>query len=271
MKEIFAKAYQYIEEAEFEKCFEIIQAKDIPSSFRTQYAIFRKTFIAGKQSVFFDQELRTFIKDIEINITSNQTLNKTLNLCILSTTKENIVCDKKFKHQISATTHHEIDCSLWKPFEDENSIKEIIEEYKTKVDFEVKERFLENDKITPNEKANFLKNILIVDPFALHTENLKIARSFDYDKVGACFVLLCQSVSFELFDYIRTQIQATFGDLHACFLDYKEKYIHYIFPIKTKELFFRALSNVALLRLNISSQIKGLDTNDTIRSQKFKF
>ncbi len=194
-------------------------------------------------------------------------------LWVISTTKERIVCEKGLLPQFPLNRYHETDCTLWKPFENEKTISELITEYKTQVEFEVWERFLAKNPIVEDEKAIFLKNkhkiVLVVDPFALHEEQLKTAKKFDDDKIGACLVLLCQSVSFELFAYIRSQIETVFGDLRTCFLDYKEKYLHFIFPIPTKELFFRTLSNIALLRLEIGTEIEG--GNQKIKNKTFKF
>jgi hypothetical protein len=197
-----------------------------------------------------------------------------LYLYVLSTTQGKIVCAENLLPQFPRHRYHETDCKLWKPFEKEGTINQLIAEYKSKVAFDVQERFLEQNPILEYEKATFLKNmekiVLVVDPFALHTEHETIAKKFNTDKIGACLVLFCQSVSFELFAYIRNKIETVFGDLHTCFLDYKEKYLHFIFPISTKELFLRTLSNIALLRLEIKTQIEDLDTQGKLQNQKFK-
>ncbi|WP_291726994.1 hypothetical protein [Bernardetia sp.] len=277
MKEIIKIAVKCVENNKIAKCFEVIQevSEQFHYSLKVRYSRFKDEFVHGNIQQDYHERLIVFLKEIERREFHQEINNQALNLCILSTTKDNIVCQKELVSQIPKHIHHNADCSKWKPFIDENSISEMIEEYKTKVDFEVTERYVEKDKITKDEKARFLKNtdkiILIVDPFALNKENLKITTAFNNDNIGACLVLVCQSISFELFAYIRTQIRATFENLHDCYIDYKEKYTHYIFPVSTKEQFFRGLSNVALIRLKISSQIQDLDKDDKIRNQSFKF
>ncbi|WP_027001516.1 hypothetical protein [Hugenholtzia roseola] len=194
-------------------------------------------------------------------------------LWVISTTKNEILCSEKLLAQFPFNRYDQTDCTKWKPFEEEGDIDELIAEYKTKVEFEVRERFLAKNPIEEEEKATFLKNldkiVLVVDPFALSEENLFIAQKFNNDKIGACLVLLCQSVSFELFAYIRRQVEEVFGNLRTCFLDYKEKYLHFIFPISTKDLFFRTLSNIALLRLEIGTEIE--NGNQQVKKNTFKF
>jgi hypothetical protein len=198
-----------------------------------------------------------------------------LYIYVLSTTQGKTVCEENLLAQFPKHHYHETDCSLWKPFENEGTISQLIAEYKNEVAFDVKERFLEQNPILEHERPTFLKNmekiILVVDPFALHTEHETLAKKFDKNEIGGCLVLLCQSVSFELFAYIRTKIETIFGDLRTCFLDYKEKYLHFIFPISTKELFFRTLSNIALLRLEIKTQIEDLDKQGKLQNKIFKF
>ncbi len=201
--------------------------------------------------------------------------NHPLYLWVISTTKGKIVCSEELHKQFPIHRYHETNCAEWQPFENEGTISELIAEYKTEVQFEVWERFLAKNPIQKEEEAAFFKNthniVLVLDPFALHTENLTTAQHFNNDKIGACLILLCQSVSFDLFAYIRSQIEQVFGVLHTCFLDYKEKYLHFVFPISTKELFFRTLSNIALLRLEIATQIEDLDKQGKLQNKTFKF
>jgi hypothetical protein len=265
-------------------------------------SLLEKTFILGKTDLDYSDRLRLLAtwllsedpkksKEAGEALTEKGTIYNTTNifystntaqkptyplyLYVLSTTRGKTVCAENLLAQFPKHRYHETDCSLWKPFENEGTISQLIAEYKTKVEFEVQERFLEQSPILEHEKPIFLKNMekitLVVDPFALHTEHENIAKRFNNDKIGACLVLLCQSVSFELFAYIRTKIETLFGDLHTCFLDYKEKYLHFIFPIPTKELFFRTLSNIALLRLEIKTQIEDLDKQGKIQNKNFKF
>lgn len=216
------------------------------------------------------------------NITNNfynanvaQKSSHPLYLYVLSTTQGKTICSENLLAQFPKHRYHETDCRLWQPFENEGTISQLIAEYKNEVEFDVKERFLEQNPILEHERPTFLKNmekiVLVVDPFALHTAHETFAKKFDKNEIGGCLVLLCQSVSFELFAYIRTKIETIFGDLRTCFLDYKEKYLHFIFPISTKELFFRTLSNIALLRLEIKTQIEDLDKQGKLQNKIFKF
>jgi hypothetical protein len=303
MKTDLQTAIEYIERTEIPDFFEFIKAKKGENEMISRLA---KTLILGKTDVdYYDQlrllatwllsENQTESKNagealvekgtimvqgnyIEKQIIINKDIQKPthpLYLYVLSTTQGKTVCAENLLAQFPKHHYHETDCSLWKPFENEGTISQLIADYKKEVEFEVQERFLEQNPISEAEKPTFLKNIekivLVVDPFALHTEHENLARKFNNDKIGACLVLLCQSVSFELFAYIRTKIESIFGDLRTCFLDYKEKYLHFIFPISTKELFFRTLSNIALLRLEIKTQIEDLDKQGKLQNKNFKF
>ncbi len=198
-----------------------------------------------------------------------------LYLWVISTTKDKIICEKEFLLPFLLNRYDENHCTSWKPFENEGTIGELIAEYKTKVEFEVRERFLAKEAISDNEMLSFLNNsykyVLVIDPFALGDEVLEIAKKFNKKEAGGVLVLLCQSVSFELFEYIRTRLKDIFYELTLLVCNYKTAYIHFVFPISTKELFFRTLSNIALLRLEIATQIEGLDKQGKLQNKIFKF
>lgn len=194
-------------------------------------------------------------------------------LWVLSGRKSDI--DKKAQKEIEK--RYGESSTTWQPFENDKNIAEIIKEYKNKVDFEVRERFLAINPIQEEEETQFYKTIdkivLLLDPFIIQNKDHEFLQNFNSDKTGGFLILICQSVSFELFSYIREKLDfmKNFKKPYKCYLDYKEKYFHFMFPISTKELLFRTLSNIAFAHLKIASQIRGLDTSGKTRNNTFQF
>ena len=201
--------------------------------------------------------------------------NKPLNLWIISTTKDKIPTDLELTEEVAAL-HHESDPLLWRPFYQEAPISELLESYQSEVSFEVETRFLSVDTLTEAEELQYIKQlnqfVLILDGFAID-EQLKMIRRFNKNEIGGCIIPLCQSYPFAVFEYIRNRVHENLDDLHRFFKDFTDKYLHFVFPIPTKDLFFRTLTNLAIVHLAVSSKIEINETHETkaIRNQSFKF
>lgn len=204
---------------------------------------------------------------------------KGLNVWIISTTKDYYTAlnSAKLKKGIPHELYHESDATEWKPFKDGDSIKQLMEEYKSKVNFEVEARFLGNEPLEEAEKSWVFKNlkkfVLVFDPLALHEENLKTISHFNTHDIGGCLGLICHCVPYDLFSYIHNQVTNTLDRLQTCFLDYSEKYIHFIFPISTKDMLFRSLTNIAMVHIKVSTKIENANklSEQHIRKESFKF
>jgi len=230
----------------------------------------------------FEYEQRIKITKQEIAQLQNEILEqgtpspKLLQLWIASATKSEVELGE-WKDNFPEHRYHETDSTTWQPFENEVSITKLIEEYKTKIEntFEVQERFLTQNPLQDTEKADVLNNlsdkVLILDPFAITTENQQTIQFFNNIQAGACLVLLCRSIPFELFLKIRDKIYTTFDQLHiCCFLDFKRDYLHFVFPISTKELFFRTLTNIAIVKLRLGTKVQNVPSEkQDLRTKKF--
>lgn len=200
-----------------------------------------------------------------------------IHIWVISTTQNNYLSikSKKLIKDIPHEHYHETNAAEWKPFKDNDSIKGFLAEYKNSVSFDITERFLGNDPLKKEEESwvfqNLRKIILIFDPLALTAENKTMLSHFNTHHIGGCLGLLCHCISFELFSYLRTEIETNLNRLQTCFLDYKDKYIHFMFPISTKEMFFRSLTNIAMVHIKVSTKIEGVEKRASLQNKSFKF
>jgi len=200
-----------------------------------------------------------------------------LSLHIVCAPKKGLPSKPTIASEYPSHRYHD-DATAWQPFENEASIKELVDEFRQKVHYKVRERFWYESPITKEEKPPFSKaisrTVLILDPILLDDKaTLKhVGRFFNRDSVGGCLVLLCASASFSLFTYLRKRVAEELDEPYDCFLDYREKYLHFVFPVSTKALFFRSLSNIAILKLKIHAEISGKNPAEQAAArQKFSF
>jgi hypothetical protein len=202
-----------------------------------------------------------------------------LRLWILSTTKTAALdalpahLQPDFPHH----RYHDDDCRAWQPFEEESeTINHLVEAFKQRVQCTVEERFLEQQPYpaSDQERLDMLpdmeKVVLIVDPLALHGSNIGMMADFDDLKIGSCLVVLCKSSGQALFDHLCTQLQEAFKKLYICFVGSKQT-IHFLFPISTKELLLRLLTNLDVKRLQVATTIQGTQSqrDQQLRTQNF--
>ena len=199
-----------------------------------------------------------------------------LNLLIISQKKDTIEIglDKEYYKDC-----YENKIEDWKPFKGEDSIKDMLEEYQKQVSFKIHPYYFEKNTsslILDERKIHFIKEhrdkiVLILDPITLFNKNLEqIIKKFDEKDIGGCLVLVCQSRSFEYFISVKEKVNETLSFLSKCYINYKKKFLHFIYPITTKEMFFRHLSNIAFGYLEIPSQIESQsEKHKEIRKQNF--
>jgi hypothetical protein len=239
-----------------------------------KYAVLDSPITAARD-VNFAEHLH--IGDNYYGSNTTESINTTLHVWIISTTKDNYSLNPsdKFFNDIPHEHYHESDPAEWIPFKNNDSIKTFIEEYKQAVNFKVAVRFLGNEPIQKNEMAWVLNNldriVLVFDPLALQGENLTTISRFNTLKIGGCLGLVCYCISYNLFSYFRSRVEQCLDFAIEGFLDFKNLYIHFIFPISTKEMLFRSLTNIALVHLKVSVHIEGFDSKSvqTIRNNDF--
>lgn len=205
--------------------------------------------------------------------------NDLIHIWIVSTIKDNYLTleSSELNNHIPHDHYHNSDVKEWIPFKTGESIATFISEYKSKVSFAIQERFLGNNPLEKEEEVWLFKNlkkvILVIDPLAMHETHIETISHFNTHGVGGCLALVCHCISYELFAYLRTQIEQNLNRLQTCFLDYSEKYIHFVFPISTKEMFFRSLTNIAMVHIKVSTKMQGADEkhSQNIRKQNFTF
>jgi hypothetical protein len=149
----------------------------------------------------------------------------------------------------------------WKPFKADNTIAELLAEYKgiTHFDMEFIEPYPENFTFISENKD---KIVAIIDSFVfkyMETDRKRIADIFAqiHDNIGGLLMPICERADAELYQ-LMLEAQKEFSivfyndyyhnDLHRC-------YIHIELNIPNKAELFRRLSNIAIGKLDIKSPI----------------
>ena len=206
------------------------------------------------------EELKTFVKDIyRWNIENNERKN-TLNIIVLATTKDRISSLEQFS-QLELNNYGNFP-SDWKPYLNNKSIFELLQEYIEKSGFKIEAYFIDDIEVEVEIRSNLddilSSTILIVDGLALYfDENKKFAKIFDNTQTGGCVIPICKSHNEQVKTLIKEKETQVFELLHYNYYHkFNKQFVNIELNVPTKEDFFRRLTNIAIKSINLPEPMK---------------
>jgi len=205
-----------------------------------------------------------------------QTPNNTLNIIVVATTQEHFetISEVEFKSFIPLQNYAK-EPKEWKPYNNENSISELIKEFHEKSGFKIDAIFIDNLKIDDEIFLSELKDdispntILIIDGLSLYfTENREFAKIFDKSDIGGCVIPICEKHIPEIKSFIFKNQKQVFRHLNTCYFKrFHQQYMFVELDVPTKEISFRKLTNIAIKHLDLKPQPK-INWNERIMQRK---
>jgi len=193
-------------------------------------------------------------------------INNILNIIILSTSAD--------KLNNSYSTNYGTHSKEWKPFDDQKNIEELLNEYSIKAGFEINKLYFEDLNLFSEadreniineilgEKENF---ILIIDSNILMFEDYKkITDLFNNSAIGGCIIPIYENkISEEMLSKIKTKLNQLYTHF---FVNLHKEFMQIELFVQSKDILFRRLSNIAILKLRRESSKKS-KLNREIKSE----
>lgn len=217
-------------------------------------------------------ELKTFIEDIHRWNIESQERKGTLNIIVLATTIDKINSINQFL-PLELTNYGNFP-SDWKPYLDNKSIFELLQEYIEKSGFKIEAFFVDDINTTEiairSELNDILSStILIVDGLALYSnKNEKFAKIFDNTQTGGCIVPVCKTHNEQVKTLITEKETEVFELLHYNYFNkFNRQFVNIELNIPTKEDFFRRLTNIAVKSINLPEPMKNAWVTDRLKQE----
>jgi len=218
------------------------------------------------------ESLQSFLEDLQ----NWQTQNNSLNIIVLTTNQDRLktISETEILNLIPSQ-NYATEPKEWKPFNNQNTIEELIKEFYRESGFKINAVFIDSWQIDNEEFEAVLKDdisprtILIVDGLALYfTENNKFAKIFDKSDIGGCLIPVCEDHTNEFKRLIFNTQKQVFEHLNTCYFQrFHQQYMFVELEIPTKEDFFRKLTNIAIKHLELKPQSK-ISWNQRIMQHK---
>lgn len=214
-------------------------------------------------------------KQLETPPPQGERKNNQFWILVLSTCKNQLTiaglpkkqCDKLNNWKENQYGAHAFD---WKPFKNENTIGDLLQEYAQKSKFDVqplKPTIYDDFQTISKYKKRF---IVIVDCFALkHCTNKKnkgqIATIFSQiDEIGGLLVPICNQADADMQQYLIAERDDMFKNIFEYYYTsgLQRPYIYVEITVPTKNELFRKLSNIATVHLQLEPIISQLQYED---------
>jgi hypothetical protein len=215
--------------------------------------------------------------DVDKLITSLNVLQNSATINVLVLTSTNAKIQAKNRLLFSDDSHGN-DLSDWKPFDDTNSIKDLLKDYQDKSGFKLNAYFIDlgDDKFESLEisrlKALCENLLILIDGASLLFEGNKhlIKEVFNVPNIGGGLVLVDKRRSADLRLFVVEECKKVLDSLHDYHSHYSDTflvlqqdsgYFHFDFEVTDKETFYRKITAIAMAHMKImrNKRVKALD------------
>lgn len=199
-----------------------------------------------------------------------------INVLILTSTHSKIQAKNQL---LFSNNNHGDNLGDWKPFDDTNSIKDLLKDYQDKSGFKLNTYFIDlgDTKLKSLEisrlKALCANLLIIIDGASLLFDGNKhlIKEVFNVPNIGGGLVLIDKKNSADLNIFVVEECKNVLDSL----LDYHNHYsdtflilqqdsgyFHFDFEVKDKEMFYRKITSIAIAHMKIprNKRVKLFDT-----------
>jgi hypothetical protein len=207
-----------------------------------------------------------------LNIIQNDSI---INVMVLTSTLSKIQAKNQ---QLFSTNNHGNELWDWQPFDDLNSIKDLLKDYQDKSGFKLNSYFIDLGDIKMKSleisrlKALCANLLVIIDGASLLFEGNKhlIKEVFNVPTIGGGLVLVDKKNSADVASFIVEECKNVLDsllDFHNHYSDIflilqnDSGYFHFDFEVKEKEMFYRKITAIAIAHMKIirNKRNKALD------------
>ena len=263
---------KFIDEGEYNAFFAALKNVQGVASIEDEYIYSKKE---GLDEMNFKKRLRTFVgkitKNLELGVADTKGVTPTPKypsermkkchnpnaLCVVvySMSKSDFDSISNKKKWVVNGSRYGVSPMDWKPFANENTIKDLLEEYEKKGFPIVKESFGYDNEYINEFDSNKKYAVLIIDIHALFFLDKPMYKYDNINDIGSLVFPICSTYSSDIKNILVEKRNTVFNSIkYAYYENLDTPYTHVELDVSTKYDFFRRLTNIAVSRFGLGKK-----------------